>query len=137
MCLFLYIGGEKPLPLKPWNESKPDFHVSELLKEQKVVRKHFDVAHIRLAGTYEKCGCAFNYGREYPDDEDDPKELLLAEESRKKLFEYLKKYNVKQIYPCWAGDELKRPVGHRIITIDKIKVNEFVFNDRELLTLNE
>ncbi len=115
MCLMLYIGGENPLQLKPWIDSKPDSHVSELSHNQKSVKKFFTVPHVRITGSLEKCGCAFNYGREYPQVENDPAELAKAAEARKQLVEYIKRNDVRQIYSCQAGEEAKSPSKFRHI----------------------
>jgi hypothetical protein len=140
MCLIYYIASDHPLPLKPWNENKPDFHVSELSKDIKIVRKRFDVTHVRLASSWERCGCAFNYGHEYPDDEDesdDEDEIygLMAQRSREKLIEYLRINTVKQIYSCWAGDEGEPIENRKTIRLDDMMSDNFVFQDRELLTI--
>lgn len=135
MCILMYIGSDKALPLKPWNSDNPDFHVSELSTDQKAIKKHFSVLHIRITGSYEKCGCAFNYGREFPEHEDDPKELELANISRRKLAEYLTENRVKQIYPCWAGEELKQALGERTIGIQDILKDNLIFENRKLIHL--
>jgi len=40
-----------------------------------------------------------------------------------------------QIYGCWYGDEAKRPEHHRSVSIAELASPEFVFHERELITL--
>jgi hypothetical protein len=61
MCLALYIASFKPLPLIPWDPSKPTFHVVPLSEQMEAVRKLLPYPHIYYVGSHEGCSCAFNY----------------------------------------------------------------------------
>ena len=67
MCLVLYIGSYQALPLIPWNEEVPAFHVIDLPDVAREARNHLAAPFVYYAGSYERCGCAFNFGHEYPD----------------------------------------------------------------------
>jgi GGDEF domain-containing protein len=80
----LYIASDTPLPLiqqreiskdamssPTWPREAQRFHTAQLRPEQDAVRSHFSLSHVLYAGSYEGCGCGFNFGREYPDAEGD------------------------------------------------------------------
>lgn len=135
MCLLIFIGADHSLPLKPWQDDKHDFYVRALSEKEKIIRNYFSVPHIRYVGTEEGCGCPFNYGREYPQCEDDPDELALAERSLYKLVEYIKTNKVQQIFSCWGGEFEKPPKNSRKIKVEYILQKDFIFKEQELLTI--
>lgn len=133
MCLFLYLGSDQPLPLIPWNADKPDFHVSELPPELTCIEQHINLPYVYWTGSEEKCACAFNYGREYPEYQDEPDELTRAERARAKLVEYLKVNRVLKIYPCWADEEEKPIETSESIEIEDIQSETFLFQNRVMM----
>lgn len=139
MCLALYIASDESLPLITWNKQSPAFHVIELSEQEQVIRKQFSSPYVYYAGSHEGCGCAFNYGREYPEYEDDPEELKAAEESTTRLADYLSdvvpKVGALQIFSCWEGEGEKSPEYFREITPDEIRRKDFIFRVPELLTI--
>ena len=98
MCLAVYIGADHPLPIIPWHDDNKDFYVVDVSDREKPIINHFSAKHVRYAGTEEGCGCPFNYGREYPEYQNEPEEKSAAERSRLKLVEYLKINKVQELY---------------------------------------
>ena len=139
MCLVLYIGSNQPLPLIPWNEEAPAFHVIDLPDDAQAARNHLAEPFVYYAGSYERCGCAFNFGHEYPDYEDEPEELLAAEQSRNDLINYLSRALPKtgslRIFSCWANEETKAPEAFRTVTPAALGAKDFIFQTPELITI--
>lgn len=149
MCLALYLAADRSLPLIPqreypkdvmssptWPQESQRFQTAALRPEQDSVRTHFSHAHVRYAGSYEGCGCGFNFARQYPDFEDDLKHLAVARESVAELLRYVVEYQVREIYVCWFGDEAKPTVHHRTITPNELIVPDFFFREQELLEIS-
>lgn len=132
MCLMLYIAADHPLPLIPWHQEKPDFHVAALSETDKIVRHHFSKPHVRYAGTEEGCGCPFNYGREYPENETEEADLAIARRSRERFVNYLRLNRVQEIYSCWAGEEAEKPEARRELSPEMILNDDFIFQNRTL-----
>jgi hypothetical protein len=78
MCMVVYIGSDVPLRTWPFDAAKPRFYVTEVLAHDSAVKRHFSNPHIYYAGAFEGCGCGFQYGREYPEMEDDREQLAAA-----------------------------------------------------------
>jgi len=146
MCLALYIGSTRTLPVIPcpdyprsvflstaWPEMAQRFSTSELAEEQQVVRKHFSLPNVIFAGSYEGCSCGFNYGRQYPDNQDDKDHLRAARESVVALVEYVRDNEVMELYACWFGDESLPHVTERAVSIEELSSATFFFRDKELL----
>ena len=144
----IYIASDKPLSIikrqeyskdiissPAWPQEAQRFHTAELQSKQDVVRSHFGFPHVLYAGSYESCGCGFNYGREYPDYEDDPGHLTAARESVAALVQYIRESGVRQIYSCWFDEEAKPTALERAATPDIIGEKNFFFRQQELLTL--
>ena len=64
MCLDVYIGSNKRLPVIAWNETAPGFYIRETIKEEvlaalsPILKKNF----IYNIGSYMGCSCGFSYG---------------------------------------------------------------------------
>lgn len=121
MCLALYIASEKALPLieypnypqsvftlPEWPGMAQRFHISTLKENQEIVRKHFSMPNVVFAGSYEGCSCGFNYGREYPDYEDDKEHLNAARESVGELVTYIRHNEVKSFMLAGSTTNLFR-----------------------------
>ena len=145
----LYIASDRPLPLIEQRETSKDamssptwpgeaqrFHTAQLRPEQEAVRAHFSLPHVLYAGSYEGCGCGFNFGREYPDVEDDEGHLIAARESVAELARYVRDSGVREIYSCWFDDEAKPTAKERAVTPDILTSQEFFFAERELVRVD-
>jgi hypothetical protein len=150
MCLALYIASDRQLPLikQPeyasdcvaspnWLAEAQRFHTATLELSQEAVRLHFSHPHVLYAGSCEGCGCGFNYGREYPEVEDDAEHLRAARESVAELVLYIRESGVREIYTCWLEDETKPILRHRTVTPEALASPDFVFAERELLRIDD
>lgn len=148
MCIALYIASDRPLPLTPqpvsvaegtssptWPQEAQRFHTATLQPAQEAVRSHFNHPHVLYVGSYEGCGCGFNYGRECPDVEVDAAHLTAARESVAELVRYVQYSGVREIYSCQFDDEAKPVTRRRTVTLQLLASPDFVFGDRELLTV--
>jgi hypothetical protein len=135
MCLALYIASDQPLTLIPWRDDRPAFHVTELKPEQEHVRRQFSHPHVYFAGGHEGCACPFNYGREFPEHEDDPEQLTAARECVARLSAFVHESKVAQIYTCQFDEEYQPREHKRSVTPEQLRAPEFVFRDRELLEI--
>ena len=149
MCKALYIASDKSLPLTKqpeypkgctlsptWPREAQRFHTATLKPKQEAVRSHFSYPHVLYAGSYEGCGCGFNYGREYPQSENDSEHLTAARESVAELARYVRDSRVREIYSCWFDDEAKPIVRKRTVTPEMLASLEFIFEEQELLTID-
>ena len=146
MCLALYIGSEKVLPLisypdypqsvicsPDWPTVAQRFHIEALGEKNQKVRAHFSTSYVVLAGSYERCSCGFNYGKEYSDYEDDKDHLLVARESVEELVNYVRKNNVTEIYSCTLDNEALPKESERTVMVEELLSSTFVFKQKELL----
>jgi hypothetical protein len=88
------------------------------------------------AGSYEGCGCGFNFGREYPDVEDDAEHSTAARESVAELVRFVRESRVREIFSCEFDDESKPTVQERTVTPDRLASPDFFFRERELLKID-
>lgn len=148
MCIAIYIAAEASLPLvtrqhyshdvtlsPTWPREAQRFYTAEPQAEQEAVRSCFSLPHVLYAGSYEGCGCGFNYGREYPEAEVDPEHLLAARESVAQLVQYVKDWNVREIYCSESGGEMAIN-RKRTVTLEQLAASDFVFGMQELLTID-
>jgi hypothetical protein len=130
MCLVVYIASRSPLP--PLDA--PAFNVNSLAPHEELVRAHFSLPFVASAGSYTGCGCGFNYGRCYV--EEDSQECAQALESSAMLARFVGEYQVEQIYSCWSGDEAKPQAFARQLAPEMLMTANFSFRERELLTID-
>lgn len=135
MCLVVFIASRSPLPLVPWNPQLPAFNVTVLSPHEERVRAHFALPYVASAGSHTGCGCGFNYGRQYPDFEEDSQDRAQALESSALLARFMNEHQVEQIYSCWSGDEAEPKVSDKKFLPETLVATEFFFQEKELLTI--
>jgi len=118
-----------------WPREAQRFYTATLNTTQEAVRSHFSYPQVLYAGSYEGCGCGFNYGREYPEAEDDAEHLTAARESVAELVRYVRASRVQEIYSCWSDDEAKPTVHQRTVTPEMLASPDFIFREQELLRI--
>jgi len=119
-----------------WPREAQRFHTAELRPGQEAVRAHFSHPQVLYAGSYEGCGCGFDFGREYPEAEDEPEQLIAAAQSVEELVRYVRELRVLQIYTCWFGDEAQPTLHERTVTPATLASQEFFFREQELLSID-
>ena len=135
MCVMIYIAADEPLPLVPWDEERPAFHVTDVPKRRRRVCKHFTKRYVYYAGSHERCGCGFQYG-EWPGEEEAEAEGYAASrQSRADLAEYLRQalrlVSEVELYACWVGHEPQAPSRAGSITPDDLTTSRTSFRERE------
>jgi hypothetical protein len=130
MCLMVYIGSDKPLPLIAWNENNPSFNISDLTKYEKSVAAQFKFPHVYNAGSHQGCGCGFF--KEFKEDE----ELTQAHDNYHQLNAYLQKAQEmganNQIFSCWDGDQEAKPEHREEINLNRLIEANFEFKEKAL-----
>ncbi|HWE00791.1 MAG TPA: hypothetical protein VG326_00170 [Tepidisphaeraceae bacterium] len=117
--MVVYIGSDARLRTWPFDAAKPGFHVTEVSTQDEAVKSQFSKPHVYYAGAFEGCGCGFQYGREYPEVEDDREGLAAAEACRAGIEAYIEEalrlQPAVEIYACWSGDEAESPSAKRAL----------------------
>ena len=130
MCLMVYIGSDKPLPLIDWNENERAFNVTELNKFEKSVESQFNVPHVYYVGSHLGCGCGFL--KEYKVEE----ELAQTNNNYLQLNAYLQKARETgaqvQLYSCWDGDQSAKPEFRDQIELNHLLEASFEFKEKAL-----
>ena len=134
MCMVIYIASEVPLRNWPFDVEKPGFHVTDVPLQDESVKGHFSKPFVYYAGSHTGCGCGFQEGREYPQEESDREELVAADASRQGIEafarEALELQRMVEIYACWSGDEAEAPATRRRLDFpsfpDGFKEREFL-----------
>jgi len=125
MCLALYLGSPKELPLISWDPEKPAFHVIKLPKRAAAVRKLLRYEYVYYIGSHEGCSCAFNYAHEF-------KSVL---ELRDYLRNALSLADELEGFACRPGNA-KPSVKHLVTTSPEgIALPEFLFQDSQRLII--
>lgn len=61
MCLAVYLASDAPLPVIPWCDAAPAFHVSARVPDATLLARHTTKPNVRYVGTHSGCGCGFMY----------------------------------------------------------------------------
>ena len=138
MCLMVYIASDHPLPLIPWDEAAPAFHIAELREADQLVRQQFTKLFVYYAGSHEGCGCGFDYGQWPVMDDDDRTDEQAARETIHRLARYLAnvvQLGVIEIFACWDGDQTAEPIERSVVTPAYFGGEAFAFNEKQFLTI--
>lgn len=111
MCMVLYLGSEKTLPIVPYNPEQPAFHTKELDEHEKPMRQHFSKPQVLYIGSSEGCGCSFRHAL-YDKGEwsyvvsEKEEEAVASQVDHQALVDYLsaQRLHKVEIYACWDGD---------------------------------
>ena len=96
MCMMVYLAAESPLRIVAWNNAAPAFNTSPLARDVERVRGQFSKPHLIYAGSYEGCGCGFQFG-EYPAEYSEPNEISQRRKSLHDFAAYL-----REELPVWV-----------------------------------
>ena len=135
MCMMVYLSSPVLLPLVPWDESVPGFHVTTLRPTHGVRRQFSNPENVHYVGSHETCGCGFQLG-EYPDVELDAEDESQMRASLDAFADYLERHldevGVIEVFASWAGDECEPPRFRRDLTPADLRDDDFYFLDKEL-----
>jgi hypothetical protein len=134
MCLAVYLASDAPLPLIPWRDAAPAFHVSDRVPDVARLARHTTKPYVRYAGTHSGCGCGFLYDGVEPDSD----EHTQVRSAYADLAAYLHRHAAGQtveIYTCWGGDEGVAPEHVRAIAAADIAGDGFEILEREIITI--
>ncbi len=136
--MMIYLAADVPLPLVPWDEEEPGFHVDEISETEEGVRAQFQKAHVVYVGSHEGCGCGFQYGK-WPEGTHEPSELALCQASKAALAEYLSEQAGRvgriELFACWDGDQEAIPEHQRSLAPAELAKPEFFFLEKELIAV--
>lgn len=137
MCMVVYVASDRLLPIIPWDDEAPAFHVVELTGRDEPVRRQFTKRRVYYVGSHTMCGCEFRYGRPPLLDEAEEK---AGRESVRRLGVYLARavrVGPIELFSCWEGDQGAEPVGRRLVTPAHFGGKGFEFVERELLVVEK
>lgn len=125
MCLALYLAAAQELPVIPWDDTKPGFHVIRLPKTAEAIRKHFRSEYVYYAGSQQGCSCAFNYEHEYDS----------IVELRNYLRNALICVDQVEMFACQTGAEAEDTQHALISSPEGIALAEFYFKDGQYVII--
>ncbi len=125
MCLALYLAAAQELPVIPWDDTNPAFHVIRLPKSAEAVRKHFRSDYVYYAGSLQGCSCAFNYEHEY--------DSII--ELRNYLRNALICVDEVEMFACQTGGEAEDTQHAQISSPEGIALAEFYFKDGQYVII--
>ena len=103
----LFIAADGPLPLVPWDDSRPAFHVDALSAHYEAVRRHFTKPYAYYVGAHTECSCGFSYGQIDPTDESDRADDRAGRASVLALKHYveaaIQKVGSVEMFSSWEG----------------------------------
>ncbi len=125
MCLALYLAASQGLPLIPWDQANPAFHVLRLPKRADGVRKHFRGKFVYYAASAQGCSCAFNY--EHEDDS-----ILQLKNYLRNALICVKEV---EVFACQVGAEEQETQHALTSSPEGIALADFSFKDGQHLTV--
>ncbi len=138
--MMVYLASDYPLPTLTWNEAHPAFYVTELDDRHQPVRGQFSKPCVFYAGSHEGCGRGFQYG-EYEGFDREPEDLAAAQDSRRRLAEFLalalEHQSEVELFACWDGDQAAEPEHRGRVTPADLVRDRTYFREKELLTISE
>ena len=146
MCFVLYVGTEKPLPLREWHNEAPDVSVKSLDEREEPIRVHFSKPEVQYIGSTSGCGCDFGsvmyQTGDWPwwdDGEVDPEQEQRERRSREGLIESLRNSGepIVELYGVWDGgfDFRTPPLIRESIRVADILNRDFRFKEQGFYTL--
>ena len=122
MCRVAYMASGVSLPLLPWNEADPAFHVAELASdEDRKVVVQFSKPHVYYLGSHEGCGCGFPM----EDEEKEEEERGKSQETLSRLVKYLEgalsHQDTVELYICWEGEQGDTPEFRDVVNLEDMK----------------
>lgn len=141
MCMVYYLGTDADVALSPaWKEAAPAFYASEPSEDELAkLRGKLPHNHIINLGSHEGCGCGFRrlYDGVFVSQEVEEEKRTRADHMG--LVAFLSAIpassRANQIFGCWSGDEGEPAQHFRECSPADLGVDDFAFQERELITL--
>jgi hypothetical protein len=138
VCLAVYLGASAPLPLVPWNERNPGFHVDAIPErgpEDRAVRDRLATPFVYYAGSSGHCGCGFQF-RQDLEWAKERGEYEAEEGSLRAFRQYLEAALTRlaevRFLAVSEGESGHEPVHRRRLTPDDLLREDFLFLEGEL-----
>lgn len=123
MCLTVYVGSDVPLPVIPWDDARPAFHVADAtdgyFSPGNPLRLHSARPYFYRLGSHDGCGCGFqSYGEEWDEAADAAVEAATPEQQacRRAAADYLadalRHQATVEVFTFCSGSE-SRPPGRQ------------------------
>lgn len=139
MCFLLYMASDRNRPEIAWDAAAPRFHVRAHDPGVPRVRPRFTKPHVVYLGSSESCGCGFRQEHDREFGPDDPERRAVTEDNQRQLHAWVRECLADEpeveLFGCWAGDEAEEAVGHRLLGVDELVSDAFVFVEGEVLTV--
>jgi len=143
MCLMLYMAADSAVPLIPWDESGPAFHVSVPSSSSATdVRARFSKPHLVYLGSHDGCGCGFQHSEpgQVLDSDPDPVEVAQSAESMRRLANYVaeavKRVGPVELYMCWDAEQGLEALGTETTSCVQLHTPGYALPCRTLLQVN-
>ena len=138
MCLDVYIGSNKYLPVISWNEADPGFCVRETLEEEvlgalsPILKKDF----IYNIGSFMGCSCGFSYGHWSKNNEKENHSARVRDTFA--LVHYLQSHledNELILFGTW-WDDFPEEYPMETFSLSTINEEEFDFAEETILVVS-
>ena len=138
MCFVLFAGTSKPLPLRAWQNDRPDVSVSPLTMQNVAIRAHFVSPEVCCIGSTSGCGCDFPFVNlhrgEWPivEAEFGPEQDASERYNREALVRLLRgtKETAVELYGVWHGDFAEGPKAREEIQVQRNLDSNFRFKEQ-------
>ncbi len=135
MCLMLYIGCKKELPVS----TSPDLRVEYVDEARQCVLQWFSLPTVRFIGAHTGCSCGFPsvisespiecYSGMPLESDERAADLLSVRALLSLLGEVLASGQRVELYPAWDGDEGVVPKGVISWQMDQLEADQLFFNE--------
>ncbi len=137
MCLEIYLGSQKKLPLINWDEKSKGFHFYEVFekKELEVIHPILTSKYYYSAGSHMGCSCGFAYGEWSATSQGELHNSRINDTTN--FASFLKSHlpnNEIKLFCTWWND----PKDHyqtKIFNLNSINPDEFEFEEDVILTV--
>src|SRR5262249_58644321 len=131
MCDMVYLVADGPVPVVPWDQENPAFHVDLPREEDRPVVERFGGRFVVYVGAHTGCGCGFSHGAN--EDGDDGDDRSRNRESASRLAAYLDarltEYQSVELFVCLSGEEHEAARHHDVLTPAEVAGSTFWFAD--------
>lgn len=135
MCLNIFIGSDKELPIIKWLDESPAFYVYEVTEkdsEFKVIQEVIGTSRIYSFGSFMGCSCGLSYGDWSKEDKAEDHESRVLDVERMKDYLTFNRDNNLLIFATW-WDFDNTNVKKVDFVLNQIDQGEFEFKEETIL----